>query len=47
VDVGKDILEHKKMVMMLWAHNENSKKQTAMKNCRMGTRRNKKEGKTK
>lgn len=31
---------------MIWAHNENSKKQIAMENCRMGTRGNKKEGKT-
>jgi hypothetical protein len=34
------------MVMMVWAHNENSKKQIATEKCRMGTRGNKKEGKT-
>jgi hypothetical protein len=32
--------------MMVWVHNENSKKQIAMENCRIGTRGNKKEGKT-
>ena len=31
---------------MVWAHNENSKKQSAMGNCGMGTRGNKKKGKT-
>jgi hypothetical protein len=46
VDVGKNVLEVEEIGTMVWARDETVRKYIVTMSCRMGTRRNTKEGKT-